>query len=247
MMSLALLVTLVRAQEPVAVPGPTGPADAPVTGAEGAVSAPVADSPYRASLEVLVDDRVAERLTAGAEPLAGPAGVGARIGARQQGVAAVALHDDGLPPDSAAGDGIFAGTLQLALAERVTVYVEDGTGVVGELSVFLPSAREAVVRLRTLADPPGLALAQEASAVGGSSTAVTATTATDAGRDRLAHVLWVAICLFAVGFAYMRSVVAQRWSAEVQPLLLRIGRFLDAQERGAPPRTPGSDAPPPSP
>jgi hypothetical protein len=234
---LALFVALVRAQEPSA-PGAAGPAAAAPMDAGGTASAPVADSPYRASLQVLVDDRVAERLSAA------PAGPGARIGARQQGVAAVSLHDDGVPPDNAASDGIFAGTLQVALAERVTVYVEDGTGVVGELSVFLPSAREAVVRVRTLADPPGLALAQEASAVGGSSGAVTSAAATDAGRDRLAHVLWVAICLFAIAFAYVRNVVAQRWSAEVQPLLVRIGRFLDAQEQGAPPRTPGSDAPP---
>jgi hypothetical protein len=48
------------------------------------------------------------------------------------------------------------------------------------------------------------------------------------GGDRFVHVLWVAIALFAMGFAYVRAVVATRWDDEVRPLLGRLERHLDA-------------------
>ena len=49
-------------------------------------------------------------------------------------------------------------------------------------------------------------------------------------NDRLAHVLWIVLTLFAIAFAYVRTVVSQHWSSEVKPLLTRLRDFLDAHQ-----------------
>lgn len=227
-MTLGLIVATLLARAEAPPPPQSGPPAAgivpPAAPGMPAGSSPetATDSPFRAALVVYVDDRVAERLE------------GATVGVRQAGSRSAPLRDDGVAPDGAAGDRVYAARLDVALAERVGLHVDDTRGAVGELSVFLPSAREAEVRLRTLGDPPGLALAQEATAIGGSATGGGAVTPGGAGdgRDRLAHVLWVMIALFAIGFTYVRAVVSRRWEGEVEPVLRRLERYLDAQESG---------------
>ena len=69
----------------------------------------------------------------------------------------------------------------------------------------------------------------------GSTSSTTTTVEVSGGtavtNDRLAHVLWIVLTLFAIAFAYVRTVVSQHWSSEVKPLLTRMHEFLDAQQQ----------------
>lgn len=130
------------------------------------------------------------------------------------------------------GPGRYAVLSEVPRAPFAQLQVmEDGQGV-ADLTLFLPAAANATVALITvdgdegvrLVDGPetgGATLAQGDTHVGGTAAP---------GRDRLPHVLWVAIALFAVAFGYTRRVVATRWTTDVEPVLGRLNRWLDQQE-----------------
>lgn len=229
---------------PVVTSAPPAPADAttaPSTLVAQAAPSPLPgappSAPDRMRLILYVDDRDASRLHEG------------RLVVQQEGIPPAPLVDDGVAPDVAAADRIYTVTLEVSRAQFVKVaLMDEPAGHVGELTVFLPSASEALVRLHTLAAAPGLELAQEP-APGTAADAPTAgaasvSTSGSVSRDRLSQILWVFVCVFAVAFAWVRTVVARRWTGEVQPLLGRLERWLDAQEaasRGG--RPPGGDQP----
>jgi hypothetical protein len=167
------------------------------------------------SLRVFVDDRAVVRLQ---EP---------RIVVDQTGASPADLLDDGSLDGDTARDRVFVGELTVARAQYVTLYVRDRGVDVGQAKVFLPSTAEAEVNLVTLDGAAGVELKSEPTATGSTETPATGTAAMGGGGDRFVHVLWVALALFAMGFAYVRAVVSTRWEDEVRPLLARLRRHLD--------------------
>ncbi len=144
--------------------------------------------------------------------------------------AGVNFRDDGDNGDEEASDHVWIASTVLEREEFVQLKVIDGEQEQGKLTVFLPSTSEAVVWLRStetgiklVTEPTQSASNSDVSSVdsnvGGSSLT----------SDRLAHVLWVMIALFGIAFAYVRTLIQQRWSTEVQPVLKRMNTFLDAQ------------------
>jgi len=172
------------------------------------------------SLRVFVDDRAVARLQ---EP---------RVVVDEEGATPSLLFDDGSLEGDAARDRIFLGELTVARAEYVTLVVEDLGLPVGRAKVFLPSTTEAEVHLVTLDGGEGLELKSEPTATGGTDGPAVGSSAMAPGRDRFVHVLWVAIAMFAMGLAYVRSVVATRWEQDVRPLLERLRRHLDTVASG---------------
>lgn len=167
------------------------------------------------ALRVFVDDRAVVRLQ---EP---------RIVVDQTGATPSDLLDDGSLEGDTARDRVFVGELTVARAQYVTLYVRDRGVDVGQAKVFLPSTAQAEVNLVTLDGAAGIELKSEPTATGSTDGPATGTAAMSGGGDRFVHVLWVAIALFAMGFAYVRTVVATRWEDEVRPLLARLKRHLD--------------------
>ena len=143
--------------------------------------------------------------------------------------AGVNFRDDGSNGDEEASDHVWMASTVLEREEFVQLKVIDGDAQQGQLTVFLPSTSEAVVWLRST--ETGIKLVTEPTQSGSSDTS----TSTDVGggsavtSDRLAHVLWVMITLFAIGFAYVRTVVQERWKQEISPVLGKMNQFLDAQ------------------
>lgn len=166
-------------------------------------------------LHVFVDDRALARLQA------------PRLVVVQPGVEPADLLDDGSGPRDTAGDRVFGVAVTVSRAQHVTLLVRDRGVDVGSAKVFLPSTDQADVNLVTLDGDPGIELRSEPTAVGGTDAPAGSGAAVTGGTDRFVHVLWVAIALFAMAFAYLRSVVATRWEDEVQPLLARLRRHLD--------------------
>jgi hypothetical protein len=185
----------------------------------------------RITVRLVVDDRALSRLT---EP---------RLVTDQRDVQPVPLRDDGREAGDVAGDELWLGTVEVARSQYLTLEVQDAGTSVGSLSVFLPSSSEAEIRVQTVEGSEGLRLVTEPT---GTSTTddpstgtASASSASSSDTGRLAHVLWVGIALFAMGFAYLRAVMARQYAEEVQPVLRRMERFLDAQG------VPDAAAPPP--
>jgi hypothetical protein len=158
----------------------------------------------RMTLHVKVDDMALRRLQ---QPT---------VGLAVDGAAAFDLLDDGSITDDTPQDGAYRADIE-------------------KVKVFLPSTGEADVDLRTLDGDEGIELKREPTAADANDGASGAgpegaTGASSAAAARFVHVLWLAIALFAMGFAYVRSVVATRWESEVRPLLRRMERFLDQAE-----------------
>jgi hypothetical protein len=168
-------------------------------------------------LILLVDDRALRRLTAPTLFLG------------EEGARPVPVTDDGAIEQDTPGDGIYAVELETQRAEYLTLRLEDAGEDVGSLAVFLPSTREAIIRLRTIEGSPGIELSVEPLPLAG----------TDgpgaggpAGASRLARVLWVAIVLFAIAFGYLRLVLWRIWKEELEPLLVQLRTILDDEGAG---------------
>ncbi len=145
--------------------------------------------------------------------------------------AGVNFRDDGSNGDEEAEDHVWMASTVLEREEFVQLKVIDAESEQGQLTVFLPSTSEAVVWLRST--ETGIKLVTEptqSSTSGGTATVEGSAGGTAVSSDRLAHVLWVVLTLFAIVFAYVRTVVQQRWSDEVQPVLKQMRQFLDAQQ-----------------
>jgi len=137
----------------------------------------------------------------------------------------VPLRDDGLSGDSEAGDGLYLSRFSVSRDEYMDISIWDKGIKKGALSVFLPSSNTATIRLRTTDDEAGLKLLSEPQSQGQIDSPGAASA--EGGVDRLAHVLWVAILLFAVAFAARRDAMSARWEREVAPLTARLKAELD--------------------
>lgn len=171
------------------------------------------------ALTLYVDDRSVGRLT---RPV---------VNIDQEGLQPTPLLDDGTLAEDTSADGIYVGQLTVGRAEHLRFTLTDAELPMGEMTVFLPSTSEASIRVRTTGD--GLKLQTEPVAMGGTDgpAAGGGGGASIGGTDRLAHVLWVGIALFCIAFAHVRSVLERHWVGEVKPLMSRLERWLDAQER----------------
>ena len=172
------------------------------------------------ALTVHLDDRLLQRLKIPALSFVAQKGAGTNF------------RDDGTNGDTEGEDHLWIASTVLERDEFVQLKVIDEEQEQGQLTVFLPSTSEAVVWLRSTEN--GIKLVTEPTQGNTSSTTTTVEVSggTAVTNDRLAHVLWVVLTLFAIAFAYVRTVVSQHWSSEVKPLLNRLHNFLEAQQEG---------------
>lgn len=146
--------------------------------------------------------------------------------------AGVNFRDDGSNGDEEAEDHVWMASTVLEREEFVQLKVIDDEQEQGQLTVFLPSTSEAVVWLRSTETGIKLVTEPTQSSTSSTTSTIEGSGGTAVTSDRLAHVLWVVLTLFAVAFAYVRTVVSQHWSSEVQPVLKQLRSFLDAQNQG---------------
>ena len=146
----------------------------------------------------------------------------------QEGIESVDLRDDGAGIDAVAADGQYAGSLVVRRTEYLGLSVLDQGKPLGSLSIFMPSTGEAEVRVKTTEGTPGVLLANEPMPTG--ETARPVEQGGGGGSDRLAHVIWMFIVLFAVGFGYFRVVVWRTWTEEVRPVLQRMDEHLSKDQ-----------------
>ena len=172
------------------------------------------------ALTVHLDDRLLQRLKIPAVTFVAQESAG------------VNFRDDGSNGDEEAEDHVWMASTVLEREEFVQLKVIDEEQEQGQLTVFLPSTSEAVVWLRST--ETGIKLVTEPTQSNTSSTTTTVENSggTAVSSDRLAHVLWVLLTLFAIAFAYVRTVVSQHWSAEVQPVLGQMREFLASHKAG---------------
>ena len=100
------------------------------------------------------------------------------------------------------------GEHRLGAEEFVQLKVIDEEQEQGQLTVFLPSTSEAVVWLRSTETGIKLVTEPTQSSTSSTTTTVEGNGGTAVSSDRLAHVLWVVLTLFAIAFAYVRTVIA---------------------------------------
>jgi hypothetical protein len=150
----------------------------------------------------------------------------------QDGAQPVPITDDGAIEEDTAGDGIYAAILLAKREEYLTIKLEDGGEAVGSLTVFLPSTREAVIRLRTADGTPGIELSAEPLPLAGTDSPQGEGGGPLGGGGRLAHVVWVAIVLFAIAFGYLRLVLWRIWREELEPLLRQLRGILGDDGEG---------------
>jgi hypothetical protein len=140
--------------------------------------------------------------------------------------AGVNFRDDGSNGDEEAEDHVWMAKTVLEREEFVQLKVLDIELEQGQLTVFLPSTSEAVVWLRST--ETGIKLVTEPTQASSTSMS-TSVDSVGGSSDRLAHVLWVMLALFAIAFTYVRTIVQQQWSAEIQPVLTEMKNFLTVQ------------------
>ena len=180
----------------------------------------VSSSEDQIALTVYLDDRLLQKLSS---PI---------LSVEQAGIAAVPFLDDGAGGDETASDHLLIAKLLISRSEYAQIMISDQDQEQGTLRVFLPSTSEAVVWLRTaetgvklISEPTPTKATVSPTGGGGSGSGVTQVSA-----DKLAHVLWVGIALFAIGFAYVRRVVHEKWELEIKPVLAKMEQFLDTEE-----------------
>ncbi|RME26097.1 MAG: hypothetical protein D6798_07325 [Deltaproteobacteria bacterium] len=177
---------------------------------------PVGDDEVRVRL--FLDDRAVQRVH---DPI---------VVVPDQGRGPVHLADDGRVAGDTPDDGIYVGDLVVQRTQYLRFEVADGDDPLGELTVFLPSTGQAEVRMRSTEGEPGIELAVEPTAQGANEgPASGGGSASVVVVDRLAHVVWVGVALFAIAFAWLRSVLWKAWTDEVRPVLAKLDRWLDAQ------------------
>ena len=172
------------------------------------------------TVQLLVDDRVLQRLRSPIIRLA------------QDGQGEIMLRDDGEDVDQMAMDQVYTASFSVNRAEYLQVAIEDKGKPFGEMTVFLPSSSEAKIRLRTVDAKNGLKLLTEAQALSEVDSPSLGTTAQEGGggEKKLVHILWVAIVLFSLFFAYVRSVIFQAWTEDIRPILQRLEKFLEEND-----------------
>ena len=173
------------------------------------------------TVQILVDDRVLQRLRSPVIRLA------------QAGQEEIILRDDGEDADQQAMDQVYTASFLVSRAEYLQIAVEDKGKPFGEMTVFLPSSSEAKIRLRTVDAKNGLKLLTEAQALSEVDSPSLGVTAQEGGGSerKLVHILWVSIILFALFFAYVRSVIYQSWTSDIQPILRRLEKFLEENDK----------------
>jgi len=150
----------------------------------------------------------------------------------EQGKGPVHLSDDGSVSGDTPADRIYLAELVVQRTQYLSFVVTDGDEALGELTVFLPSTGQAAVSMRSTEGDPGVELAVEPTATGANEGPATASGggATAADGDRLAHVVWVGVALFAIAFAWLRTVLWRAWTDELRPVLRKLDAWLDAQQ-----------------
>ena len=143
--------------------------------------------------------------------------------------AAVNFRDDGINGDSESKDAVWMASTVLERDEFVQLKVIDGDQEQGQLTVFLPSTSEAEVWLRSTESGIKLVTEPTQSGTTTSSSTIEKSGGTNVTSDRLAHVLWVMITLFAIGFAYVRKVIQERWSTDIHPAISKINQYMENQ------------------
>lgn len=169
------------------------------------------------ALTVYLDDRLLKRLQIPAVTFV------------EQESAGVNFRDDGINGDEEGSDHVWMASTVLEREEFVQLQVIDDSVEQGQLTVFLPSTSEAVVWLRSTESGIKLVTEPTQGSTGTSSVTTDTSSGTGITSDRLAHVLWVMMTLFAIGFAYVRTLVQQRWASDISPTLDRMNQFLDQQ------------------
>jgi len=172
------------------------------------------------ALTVHLDDRLLQRLKIPAVTFVAQESAG------------VNFRDDGSNGDEEAGDHVWMASTVLEREEFVQLKVIDDEQEQGQLTVFLPSTSEAVVWLRSTETGIKLVTEPTQSSTSSTTSTIEGSGGTAVTSDRLAHVLWVVLTLFAIAFAYVRTVVYQHWSSEVQPVLKQMRSYLDIQNQG---------------
>jgi hypothetical protein len=167
------------------------------------------------ALKIYLDDRTLKRLGTPTLQL------------NQKGFSPVEFRDNGEDGDEDSGDHLFISKTVIERDEFVQIMIVDGEEKVGQLTIFLPSTSEAVVRVRTSEN--GIKMMTEPQS--GAKTDDGASSSPASSSNTLVHVLWVAIALFALAFAYIRNVVYRYWTDEFKPVLDRLNNFLDQQEK----------------
>lgn len=172
-------------------------------------------------VQILIDDRVLQRLRS------------PKIRLAEEGRASILLHDDGEDTDTQANDQVYSASFVVGRAEYLQLAVEDRGKPFGEMTVFLPSSSEAKIRLRTIDAKNGVKLLTEAQALSeiDAPDLMESTQEGGGSEKRLVHILWVAIVLFSLFFAYVRSVVYRTWSEEIRPILDRLHKMLEDNEK----------------
>ena len=185
------------------------------------------------ALTVHLDDRLLQRLAIPA------------VSFVTQESAGTNFRDDGTNGDTDADDHLWIASTVIERDEFVQLKVIDEEQEQGQLTVFLPSTSEAVVWLRSTEN--GIKLVTEPTQGSTSSTATTIEVSggTAVTNDRLAHVLWIVLTLFAIAFAYVRTVVSQHWSSEVKPILTELRELLESQRENTDTATENREETPP--
>lgn len=175
-------------------------------------------------VRVVLDDRAEERVSA------------PRVAVSQEGVETVSLTDDGTVAGDTVADGIYMGEVVVQRTQYLTFSVLDGDDQLAELTVFLPSTGQAAISLRTNDGDPPVELAAEPAATGGTDGPGGGPSGGGGGgavtADRVSHVLWAGVALFAIAFAWLRTVLWRLWTEEIRPVLKKHERWLDAQQSG---------------
>ena len=176
------------------------------------------------ALTVHLDDRLLQRLKIPALSFVAQESAGSNF------------RDDGTNGDTEGDDHLWIASTVLERDEFVQLKVIDEEQEQGLLTVFLPSTSEAVVWLRSTENGIKLVTEPTQGSTSSTTTTVEVSGGTAVTNDRLAHVLWIVLTLFAIAFTYVRTVVSQHWSSEVKPLLTRLHNFLDAQQEDKAPK-----------
>ena len=135
------------------------------------------------ALTVHLDDRLLQRLKIPALSFVAQESAGTNF------------RDDGTNGDTEGEDHLWIASTVLERDEFVQLKVIDEEQEQGQLTVFLPSTSEAVVWLRSTENGIKLVTEPTQGSTSSTTTTVEVSGGTAVTNDRLAHVLWVVLCL----------------------------------------------------
>jgi hypothetical protein len=146
----------------------------------------------------------------------------------------VPMVDDGSLEGDQPGDHVWHAQARVRRAQGLDFTVLDtATGQsMGAVSVLLPAAGAADIRLRSTAGAPAVVL-DDGSANSSPEAAAPPTSPTPAATagsgDRFTYLLWVVLLLGLLGFGYMRVVVRRIYTQDFLPTWRKLDRWLDRQ------------------